>query len=57
LDLKRRGKSLKDAVRLAVYSQAEFSGYDKKAVAQEGMIEFKNEEFIKEAFRKLLKTL
>jgi len=57
LGLKRSGKSLADAVRLAVSGLAQLTGMDKTAIAQEGMIVFKDESFIREEFRKLLKKL
>lgn len=57
LNLKESGKSLTDAVRLTVSSLAHFTNMSKKTIAEEGMIEFKNEDFIREEFRKLLKKL
>jgi hypothetical protein len=57
LGLKNAGESLTDAVRLAVAGLAQLTGQDKKTIAQEGMLAFKEESFIREEFRKLLKKL
>jgi len=57
LGLQQAGKSLADSVRIAIAGLANSTGMTRKSIAEEGMIEFKNEEFMQREFRKLLKTL
>lgn len=57
LDLKNQGRSLEDAVRIAIQIEARDSGHSKETVAKEGLNVFKDEGFIKEVFRKYLKNL